>query len=131
MAKSPISSSGSIGLCEGTTNPCVVLMSSTRKDNPVWEGCELVGLKTSVKAGPESSLVTVTIDVKNKGTKVVSGFFIPIQPTSAELSAGKDAEGYTMLRLGFDTLEPGAQLSARGEFELPGRPTGLWIGVQL
>jgi hypothetical protein len=93
MAKSPISSSANIGLCEGNTSPCVVLMSSTRKDNPS-EGCEPVGLKTSVKAA--RIVARHRHDRREEQRHEGRQRLHPDQPPR-RAQRRSDAEGYTML----------------------------------
>jgi hypothetical protein len=129
---SPLSTSGRIRPCTGGLDgPCAVPIATTRKDNPVWEGCAVTSIKTDLKLDGELSIVTVTIGVKNSGKKPVTDFLIPIQPTTAAICFGTGAEPFDILGLRFPTIEPGAEVHAKGEFKTLGAPKALWVAVQL
>jgi hypothetical protein len=127
----PVSTSGRVRPCiGGVDGPCAVPITAARKDNPVWEGCAVTDIKTDLKVDGDLSIVTVTIGVKNSGKTPVKDFLIPIQPTTAQISFG-DSEPFDILSLHFPTIEPGAEVHAKGEFRTLGAPKALWVAVQL
>ena len=130
MPLAPISSSGNIVPCVGPASACAPALNG-RKDNPVWEGCGLTSIKTELKVEGELSVVSVTIGVKNSGKRLAEGFLIPIQPTTADLSLGVGGEPFEMMGLQCGSIAPGAEVQAKAQFTVPGRPQALWIGVQL
>jgi hypothetical protein len=132
MPRRPDSFSGSIGPCAGgVDSPCAIPLASTRKENPVWEGCEVTRIKTDLRIEGVTSVVTVTIGVKNNGKEAVGGFLIPIQPTTAAISFGVDPDPFDILGLRFEAIRPGEEVQATGEFRIAGKPNALWVGIQL
>ena len=120
MARSPQSVSGSIRS-----------FVNLRKDNPVWDSCDLTGIKTELRVQGGRSIVTVTVGVKNSGKEAVTDFLIPIQPTSADFGFDADSKSYETLVLHVGPIGPGHEVQAQGEFTVPGKPKTLWMGVRL
>jgi hypothetical protein len=116
--------------CVGPASACANVLAG-RKNNPVWDSCELTSIKTNLQVEGELSIVSVTIGVKNSAKRPAEAFVIPIQPTTVGLALGGAPEPFEMLGLRCDTIQPGAEVQATGRFTVRGKPTALWIGVQL
>ena len=104
---------------------------TTRKNNPVWTDCNLTGIKTDLQIKADQSIVKVTIGVKNTGRIAVTDFAVPIRPTSGDFGPGAGAKPYETVELRFETIGPGQEIQATGEFSFPGEVKGLWFGVVL
>jgi hypothetical protein len=105
--------------------------SGLRKDNPVWDSCDLTGIKTELQVQGDLSIVTVTVGVKNSGKEAVTAFLVPLQPTSADFGFDTEAQAYETLVLRVGAIGAGQEVQAQGEFTVPGKPKTLWVGVRL
>ena len=102
-----------------------------RKDNPVWDSCDLTGVKTDLRVQGDRSTVTITIGVKNSGKERVADFIVPLRPTTADFGVDGGAQAFETLALHFGPIGPGREVQAQGEFTVQGKPTALWVGVRL
>lgn len=128
---SPDLLTGSIGNCGGFAGPCTAPLASTRRDNPVWEGCSVTGIRTELEIDGDFSVIGIEIAVRNGGKTPVASFLVPIQPTTAEIAFGIDKESFDILGLNFGEIAAGAEVRASGRFRVRGRPKAVWVGVQL